>query len=75
MSSRKWRPFCLGLNVLLTRLWVKMFIEISLGQYPIYRKTSSISPAKSHNLNVSNLVLQLPLFNPLKPGVKSRMKM
>ena len=40
-----------------------------------YRKTSSISRTKSHNLNVSNLVLQLSLFNPLKPGVKSRMKM
>ena len=26
-------------------------------------------------LNVSRLVPQLPLLNPLKPGVKSRMKM
>ena len=40
-----------------------------------WRKTSSISRTKSHNLNVSNLVLQLSLFNSLKPGVKSRMKM
>ena len=30
---------------------------------------------KSQNLDVSRLVLQLSLSNPLKPGVKSRMKM
>ena len=39
-----------------------------------YRKTSSISRTKSQNLHVSNLLLQLSLLNPLKPGVKSRMK-
>ena len=41
----------------------------------LYRKTSSISRTKSQNLNVSNFVVQLSLLNPLKPGVKSRMKM
>ena len=30
---------------------------------------------KSPNLNVSRLVLRLPLSSPLKPGVESRMKM
>ena len=40
-----------------------------------YRQTSNISSTKSQNLNVSHLVLQLSLPNPLKPGVKSRMKM
>ena len=40
-----------------------------------YRKISNIRRIKSQNLNVSRLVLQLPLPNPLKPGVKSRMKM
>ena len=40
-----------------------------------YRKTSSMSRTKCQNLNVSNLVLQFSLLNPLKPGVKSRMKM
>ena len=40
-----------------------------------YRKTSSISRTKSQNLNASRLVLQLSLHNPLKPGVKSSMKM
>ena len=37
--------------------------------------TSNISRTKSQNLNVSDLVLMLSLSNPLKPGVKSRMKM
>ena len=41
----------------------------------IYHQTSNISRIKSQNLNVSRLVLQLSLPNPLKPGVKSRMKM
>ena len=31
--------------------------------------------AKSQNLNVSRLVLQLSLPNPFKPGVKPRMKL
>ena len=35
-----------------------------------YRKISNIRHTKSHNLNVSCLVLQLSLPNPLKPGVK-----
>ena len=40
-----------------------------------YRKISNIGRTKSPNLNVSRLVLQLSLPNPIKPGVKSRMKM
>ena len=40
-----------------------------------YRKTSNISRSKSQNLNVSRFVLQLSFLNPLKPDVKSRMKM
>ena len=39
------------------------------------REISNIRRNKSQNLNDSRLVLQLPLPNPLKPGVKSRMKM
>ena len=52
-----------------------------LERYPLSlvihscRKTSCISRPKSQNLNVSHLVLQLSLPNPMKPGVKSRMKM
>ena len=40
-----------------------------------YRKTSSISRTKSQSLNVSCILLQLSLLNPLKPGVNLRMKM
>ena len=39
-----------------------------------YRQISNISRTKSQNFNVSRLILQLPLPNPFKPGVKSRMK-
>ena len=41
----------------------------------IYRKTSCISRTKPPNLTVSCLLLQWSLPNPLKPGVKLRMKM
>ena len=40
-----------------------------------YRKTSSIVTPKSQKLNVSCILLQLSSVNPLKPGVKLRMKM
>ena len=43
--------------------------------YNTYRVTSNISRTNNPNLNVSPLFLQLPWPNPLKPGVKSRMKM
>ena len=48
-----------------------VFIYILL----MYRKTSSISRTKFQNLNVSCILLQLSSLNPLKPGVKLRMKM
>ena len=38
-------------------------------------KTSSISRTKSQSLNGSCILLQLSSLNPLKPGVKLRMKM
>ena len=40
-----------------------------------YRKVSNIRRTKSQNSNASRLILQLSLPNPLKPGVKLRMKM
>ena len=43
--------------------------------YSIYRQNYNIRHAKCQNFNVSSLVLQLPLCNLLKPGVKSTMKM
>ena len=39
------------------------------------RKTSSTSRTKSQSLNVSCILVQLFSLNPLKPGVKLRMKM
>ena len=41
----------------------------------IYRKISNMIRTKSPNLDVSRLVAQLSSPNPVKPGVKSRMKM
>ena len=40
-----------------------------------YCQTSKIRSSKSQNVNVSRLSLKLPLPNPLKSGVKSRLKM
>ena len=42
---------------------------------PNCRQTCNITCTKSKKLNLSHLVLQLVLPNPLKPGVKSKMKM
>ena len=51
----------------------------TLQEIKHYKTVSSqpfdIIRTKSHNLNASRLVLQLPLPNPLKPCVESRMKM
>ena len=41
----------------------------------MYRKISNESRTKYQNLNDSRLFFQLPLSNPLKPGVESKMKM
>ena len=40
-----------------------------------YHKISNIKHTKYPNLNASRLILQMSLPNPMKPGVKSRMKM
>ena len=40
-----------------------------------YRQISNIRRTKSHNIYVSRLIFQLSLLKPLKPGVKSIMKM
>ena len=39
-----------------------------------HHQTSIMRGTKFHNLNVSRLILQLSLPNPLKLGIKSRMK-
>ena len=40
-----------------------------------YRQVSNIRRTKSQHLKISHTVLRLSLPNPLKPDVKSRMKM
>ena len=50
-------------------VWQKPF------QMLMYRKIYNISRTKSQNVNDYRPVLQLSLPNPLKPGLKSRMKM
>ena len=45
------------------------------NHYLNYRKVSNIRRAKSQNLNVSHLDLQLSLRNIMRPSVKWRMKM
>ena len=43
--------------------------------YDIYRQVSNINRTKSQHLKDYRTVLRLSLPNPLKPDVKSRMKM
>ena len=43
--------------------------------YMANRQFSNISGTQSPNINISRLILQLPLSNPLKPVAKLRMKM
>ena len=64
LSSVKWRPFCPGLNVPISS-WDASSASKTIHTY---RQSSSIRRTKSQNLKLS-------LSNPLKPGVKSRMKM
>ena len=45
------------------------WVVINKYDNEIYRQTSNVSRAKSQNLNISRLVFQLSLPNPLKPGV------
>ena len=49
-------------------------VGVNLPSYN-YRKSSSMSRTESQYLIVSCVIMQLSLLNPLKPGVKSRMKM
>ena len=83
MSSAKWHPFCLRPQcVNKTGLYHKSkynqspILKTNPNKiWPIYRQISNIRCTKSPNINVSCLILQSCLPNPLKPGVKLRMKM
>ena len=61
-------------HVILRFFICKVFLDTILS-FCIYSKTSCTSRTKFPNLNVSRIVLQLFLLNPLEAGVKSRMKM
>ena len=74
MSSGKWRPSCLGLNVL-TGLTQPLALKCIKRHFKNYRKVSNIRRTKFQNLRVSRPVLQLSWPNLLKPCIKSRMKM
>ena len=50
-------------------------LEKEFNENREYHKIFNIRHTKFQNLNDSHLVLQLSLPNPLKPGVKLRMKM
>ena len=90
VSSAKWRPFCLGLNVLIICEvpWYSPEGSNSTGNHQDitieyvaklhvlnYRQFSNIRRTQSPNIDISRLVLQLSWPNPLKPGVELRMKM
>ena len=75
MSSGKRGPFCLGLNVLRKCMPNQSPLRKKIAKFDRYSQTYNIRHTKSQNWNVSHLMLQLPLPNPSKPGVKSRMKM
>ena len=55
--------------------FVFCYVVAWLNLHFTYHKTSSIGRTNSQNLNVSRVLLQWPLPNPLKPGIKLRMKM
>ena len=57
-------------HVLLTQWLINSIAFVSE-----YRPISNIRRAKSQNLNVSHVILQLSLPKSIEPGVKSRMKM
>ena len=76
VSSAKRQPFCLGLNELnsASHIYVAGF-STNKQQPHKYRKISNIRRTESPNLDVSRLVVELSSPNPMKPGIKSRMKM
>ena len=63
------RPQCVNILGAILR----NVLDIDTGDY--YCEISNIRRTKSENLIDCRLALQLPLTNPLKPGVKLRMKM
>ena len=50
---------------------INFAVHKMLCRITCYRQTSSLRRAEPQHLNISHPVLQLSLYNPLKPGVKS----
>ena len=67
-------PMNIAIWVILLVVFVAVDEPLALCMV-VYHKVSNIRCTKSENLSDCRLVLQLPLANPLKPGVKLRMKM
>ena len=74
----KYRNFLhkVEINVIICCLHIKFWSCLRSRDIPInYRQVSYIRRTKSQHLKDSRTVLRLSLPNPLKPDVKSRMKM
>ena len=67
-------PFVYMVTLLIGKMWLQPKMERCVCNKK-YRKVSNIRRTKSQYSNDSHLVLQSSLPNPLKPGVKLRMKM
>ena len=78
ISSAKWRPFCPDGDNLNHVSESGPYMDV-IGRYQtskfFYCQISNMSRTKPQNLHVPIPALQLSLLNPVKPGVKSRMKM
>ena len=79
LEAFSWKESCKFVFKFHWNLFLSSLLTLSLHWFryghPTYRKTSSISRTKSPSLNVSCILVQLSLQNPLKPVVKLRMKM
>ena len=64
LSEHAWSPLMVNVSC---PAWCTVYFQ--------YCQTCNIRHTKSQHLNASHLVLWLSLPNPLKPGVKWRMKM
>ena len=69
-----WQLFTLHLKIMDSSVSSSLFSFV-FNKVVDREKTCNISRTKPQKLNVSRLILQLSLPNPLKPGVKSRIKM
>ena len=62
-------------SILIFVMMSSSLLDSPINNKQSYRQISNISHTKSQNLNDSHPASQLSLPNPLKPGIKWRMKM